>query len=74
MHRNAIHLTITETEAVVLSELLNYSGCTQAGLNNTEGDSLEDVLQAKFFNDDEIEVDKLLLNVYTQLSRYLRKE
>ncbi len=74
MHRNAIHLTLTETEAVVLSQLLNYSSCNQSGLNNPEGYSLEDVLQDKVFSEDEIEVDKLLLNVYTQLSRYLRKE
>ena len=73
MNRNAIHLTITETEALVLSELLNYSGCSQARLENPEGDSLEHVLQAQFF-DDEIEVDKLMHNVYTQLKRYLNKE
>lgn len=73
MKRNAIHLTITETEAEVLSELLNYSSCSQAGLENSEGDSLEDFVQAKFVGD-EIEVDKLMYNVYTQLTRYLNKE
>ena len=71
MHRDAIHLTITETQAKVLAELLNYSGCSQEGLENSEGDSLEAFIQEKCFDAD-VEVDKAMYAVYTQLSRYLK--
>ena len=73
MNRNAIHLTITETEAEVLAQILNYASCNQRGLKNFNGHSLEDVVQDTCF-DDEVEVDKLMHNVYTQLTRYLNKE
>ena len=67
MKRNAIHLTITETEAEVLSELLNYSGCT-----DLEGMTIEDFVQGRL--GDTVDVESAMYSVYTQLTRYLNKE
>ncbi len=64
MHRDAIHLTITEQQAEVLAELLNYSGCT-----DLEGMTIEDFVQGRL--GDTVDVESSMYSVYTQLSRIL---
>jgi hypothetical protein len=64
MHRDAVHLTITEKQAEVLTELLNYSGCT-----DLEGMTIEDFVQGRL--GDTVNVESAMYSVYTQLSRIL---
>jgi hypothetical protein len=65
MHRDAVHLTITEKQAEVLTELLNYSGCTA----DLEGMTIEDFVQGRL--GDTVDVESAMYSVYTQLSRIL---
>jgi hypothetical protein len=64
MHRDAVHLTITEKQAEVLTELLNYSGCT-----DLESMTIEDFVQGRL--GDTVDVESAMYSVYTQLSRIL---